>query len=60
MVERGQLQALSLLLPGKEARYPLDRKLGEAKSRPERFKSEKNLLRLLGIESRIFGRHLVA
>jgi hypothetical protein len=46
----GQVHAAAALTPGKEPRYPLDRRLGGPQSRSGRDGKEKNSQPLPGIE----------
>jgi hypothetical protein len=52
----GQRQAPTALPPGKGPFYQFYRRLGGPHSRSVRYGTEKNLLRLLGIEPRFLGR----
>ena len=50
MEAKGQLLVAAALLPGREPRYPLTRRLGAPNSRSESFGQKKNLLVLPVIE----------
>jgi hypothetical protein len=51
-----QFQASATLPPGKQPRYPLDRKLGGLQSRFRHYEEEINPLSLSGIEPRFLDR----
>jgi len=50
----GQLDSPAAFTPGKEPRYPLNRKLGGSQSPSWRFREQKSLLLLLGCGTRTF------
>jgi hypothetical protein len=55
MGKRCQLQAPAALLPGKQLRYSLYRRLSGPLSRSGRYGKEKDLFPLLGIKPRLLG-----
>jgi hypothetical protein len=56
MMVSGQLQAPAALLPGKELRYPLNRRPGGLKNQSGRCEGERNIFFLLGIEPKVVAR----
>jgi hypothetical protein len=52
----GQIHAPAALPPGKQLRYPLDRRLGGPQSQSGPYGEEKNRLLLQGIEPWLIGR----